>query len=142
MPTRLRKVRKLRGSRHNGWGQTGGHSGSGRHGGYGRTGGHKHGWTYTVVYEPHRFGRNGFYHSSEEVTTINVGELDELAESLITRGKADKNENGVTIDLNSLNVDKLLGSGKVSKQLIIKVKSASSSATKKIQDAKGQILNK
>ena len=140
MPTRIRKVRKFRGGRHHGWGQTGGHSGAGRHGGFGSTGGHKHRWTYTVTHEPERFGRIGFYHASAPTTTMNVGELNELAESLLVSGKATKTDEGISIDLNSLKIDKLLGSGPVNKQLLVKVKSSSLKATKKIQDAKGQIL--
>lgn len=141
MPTRLRKVRKFRGSRRYGWGQTHAHRGAGNLGGFGETGGHKHGWTYTVVHDPDHFGKHGFYHSSENVNTINVGELDELAENLLASGRATKKDDGIVIDLYSLNVDKLLGSGQVSKQLLVKVKSSSSMATKKIHDAKGQILS-
>ena len=141
MPTRLRKIRKLRGSRHCGWGQTGGHSGAGRHGGFGRTGGHKHGWTYTVAHEPDRFGKHGFYHPSESATTINVGELDNLAETLLSSGQAAKKDEGIFIDLGALNIDKLLGSGKLNKQLLIRVKASSSTAAKKIQEAKGQIIS-
>ena len=140
MPSRIRKIRKLRGSRHCGWGQTGGHSGAGKHGGFGSTGGHKHRWTYTLAHEPERFGKHGFYHASDRTTTMNVGELNELVEALLVSGQATKTDDGIVIDLNSLKIDKLLGLGKVSKQLQVKVKSSSLIATKKIQAAKGQIL--
>ena len=141
MPTRLRKVRKFRGSRSYGWGQSAGHRGAGSHGGFGKTGGHKHGWTYTVAYEPDRFGKHGFYHKNIRNTSMNVGELDQLANDLLLKGKATKKEEGIFIDLESLGVDKLLGSGRVDKSLLVRVKAFSASADQKIREAKGQILN-
>ena len=141
MPTRTRKVRKFRGSRTYGWGQTHAHRGAGSHGGFGKTGGHKHGWTYTVSYEPNRFGKHGFHHESATITTMNVEELDQLADKLLSSGQATKKDEGTLIDLDSLGVDKLLGSGRVDKQLIVKVKALSSAAAKKIQEAKGQVLS-
>jgi len=140
LPTRLRKVRKFRGSRHHGWGQTAHHAGAGSHGGFGEAGGHKHKWTHTVVYEPDRFGKHGFYKKHIAVPTINVGALNQLIEDLLSCGQAAKKEEGIFVDLSAIGVEKLLGSGKVDKQLIIRVKGASSKAAEKVQEAKGQIL--
>lgn len=140
MPTRFRKVRKFRGSRSHGWGQSAGHRGAGSHGGFGETGGHKHGWTYVVSYEPGHFGKHGFYHKSVMNTSMNIGELDQLAADLLSRGEATKKEEGILVDLESFGVDKLLGSGRVSRPLIVKVKAFSASADRKIREAKGQIL--
>jgi len=141
MPTRLRKIRKLRGSRSHGWGQSAGHRGAGSHGGFGKTGGHKHKWTYTLSHEPDRFGKHGFHRESIRFTTMNVGELSQLADEFLSSGQATKKDEGIFIDLEALGVGKLLGSGKVDKQLIIKVKAFSSTAARKIQEAKGQILS-
>ena len=141
MPTRLRKVRKFRGSRSHGWGQSAGHRGAGSHGGFGRTGGHKHGWTYTVSHQPDHYGKRGFYHRGATVTTMNVGELDQLANELLLKGQATKEEDGISIDLNSLGVDKLLGSGKISRKLVIRVKNFSALACRKIREANGNISN-
>ena len=139
MPTRIRKVRQYRGSRTHGWGQTHAHQGAGTHGGFGRSGGHKHGWTYTVAHELGRYGKHGFHRESLEVTTMNVGELDQLVEKLLLSGKAAKKDEGIFIDLKALGVGKLLGSGEVNRQLVVKVKALSSLAMKKIEEAKGQI---
>ena len=141
MPTRTRKVRKFRGSRTHGWGQSHAHRGAGNHGGFGMTGGHKHGWTYIVAHDPDYFGKHGFYRQPARVVSINVGELDQLAESLLLSSQAIKKDDGIHIDLSALGVDKLLGSGRVIKPLILKVKTFSSTASKKIVEAKGQILN-
>ena len=141
MPTRFRKVRKHRGSRSHGWGQSAGHRGAGSRGGHGKAGGRKHGWTYTIVHEPNRYRKHGFYHKSMSVTSMNVGELDQIANALLSKGQATKNDEGILIDLEPLGVDKLLGSGKVKKQFIVRVKAFSVSAEEKISKAKGQILN-
>ncbi|MEM2955643.1 MAG: 50S ribosomal protein L15, partial [Nitrososphaerales archaeon] len=60
MPTRLRKTRKLRGSRTVGYGQVGQHRKSGSRGGKGKAGLHKHKWSWTVKYAPNYFGRDEF----------------------------------------------------------------------------------
>lgn len=140
MPTRLRKVRKFRGSRSYGWGQSAGHRGAGSHGGFGKTGGHKHKWTYIVKFDPDHFGKHGFYHPHAEIKSMNVGELDQLIHTLLLDGAIKEKNDGIFIDLDSQGVDKLLGSGRVDKQLIVKVKAFSSSANKKITEAKGKIL--
>ncbi len=141
MPTRLGKTRKFRGSRSHGWGQSHAHRGAGNQGGFGKTGGHKHRWTYIVSHEPNYFGKHGFYHQHTRVTSVNIGELDQLANELLTSNKAEKKDGGIFIDLDTLGFDKLLGAGRVNKQLIIKVKAFSSVAAEKIRKAKGQIFS-
>ncbi len=139
MPHKLRKIRKERGSRTHGFGRVGQHRGGGQRGGHGKAGFHKHKWTYVIKYEPDYFGKRGFTSPKslrQKVSVINVGTLDELAEKLST-GK----ENGkLFIDLKSLGYTKLLGAGKVTKPLIVKVASCSKSAAEKIKEADGQIL--
>jgi len=138
VPHRKRKVRKQRGSRTYGWGQVGQHRESGRQGGKGKAGGHKHGWTYTVKYAPHYFGKRGFHRPmSWKEKVMNVGELEELVAGATTTEEKDK-----IIDLEKLGYYKLLGAGKVNRAMNVEVKSCSKSAAKKIQEAGGKILIK
>jgi len=141
MPHKLRKIRKQRGSRTHGWGRVGQHRAGGSRGGHGKAGFHKHKWAYVIKYEPDYFGKKGFTSPKsvrQKVNAINVGVLDETAENLST-----KKENGeFLIDLESLGYTKLLGTGNVTKPLIIKVSSCSKSAAKKIEEAGGQVLIK
>jgi len=89
MPHKKRKVRKKRGSRTHGYGRVGQHRG----GGHGKAGFHKHKWTYTVKYDPNRFGKHGFKpFGRKEVNIINVGELDEQIDSLLESKHAEKNK--------------------------------------------------
>lgn len=139
MPHKLRKIRKQRGSRTHGWGRVGQHRAGGSRGGHGKAGFHKHKWSYVIKYEPDYFGKKGFTSPKsvrQKVNVINVGVLDEMAEKLSTRKERDK----FFIDLESLGYTKLLGTGNVTKPLIVKVPSCSSSATEKIKEAGGQIL--
>ncbi len=139
MPHKLRKIRKKRGSRTHGFGRVGQHRGGGQRGGHGKAGFHKHKWTYVIKYEPDYFGKKGFTSPKslkQKVNVINVGTLDELAEKLSTEKKKGK----FFIDLENLGYTKLLGAGKVTKSLIVKVRSYSKSAAEKIKEAGGQIL--
>ena len=141
MPHKLRKIRKQRGSRTHGWGRVGQHRAGGSRGGHGKAGFHKHKWSYVIKYEPDYFGKRGFTSPKSvrrKVNVINVGVLDEMAEKLSTRMEKNK----FFIDLESLGYTKLLGTGNVTKPLIVKVPSSSSSATEKIKEAGGQILIK
>jgi large subunit ribosomal protein L15 len=137
MPHRLRKIRKKRGSRTCGYGRVGQHRKSGSKG-YRKAGRHKHGWSYVIKYEPEYFGKKGFTSPrslKREVKVINVGELEEIAEKY---GKIE--EGKILVDLESLGYTKLLGSGKLTKPLIVKVPSCSKSAAEKIEEAGGKVL--
>ncbi len=140
MPHKKRKVRKMRGSRTHGYGQVGQHRKAGGRGGRGEAGYHKHKWTYTVTKEPNHFVRHGFSPPTRQpINAVNVGELNEGIESLLANKQAKKTKKGTAIDLTQLGYDKLLGKGKVSHPLIVRVESSSKSAAEKIEKAGGQI---
>jgi len=83
-PHKLRKTRKLRGTRTVGWGQVGQHRKHGQKGGR-KVGRHKGLWTYIIRYEPDYFGKKGFKTPPSLKTTVNViniGQLDELTAKL------------------------------------------------------------
>jgi large subunit ribosomal protein L15 len=138
MPHKLRKIRKKRGSRTQGYGRVGQHRKSGSKG-MRKAGRHKHGWSYVIKYEPEYFGKKGFTSPKslrQKVKVINVGELNGMAEKF----KGEEKEGKIFIDLESLGYTKLLGAGRVTKPLIIKVASCSKSAAEKIKEAGGQVL--
>ncbi len=140
MPHKLRKLRKQRGSRYRGWGQVGQHRKSGGRGGKGRAGGRKHFWIRTVKYEPERYLHKGFLPPSAKVPkikTINVGELVELAASVLTDYGI---KGGNELDLTSLGIGKILGRGKIAVPLNIKVAKITASAQEKIEEAGGSII--
>jgi len=138
MPHRLRKIRKMRGSRTQGYGRVAQHRDTGSHGGR-KCGRHKAKWSYVTTYEPDYFGKNGFTSPKslrQKVKIVNVGEVDEMAERIST----EKEKGKLLLNLEKLGYTKLLGSGKVTKPLIVKVPSCSESAAEKIKKAGGEVL--
>ena len=102
MPHKLRKHRKMRGSRTQGYGRIGQHRDSGSKG-HRKVGRHKHLWSLVVTSEPNYFGKHGFtspqsLHRKEN--TINLNKLDEIAQT-------------PQINLTELGYTKLLGTGKM-----------------------------
>ena len=142
MPHKLRKIRKKRGSRTCGYGRVGQHRKSGTKGER-RAGRHKHLWSYVIKYEPDYFGKRGFTSPrslQRRDNPINLSQLDELVEKLIAERKIEKKNGKPFVDLKKLGYTKLLGMGKISKPVIIKVPAFSSSAAEKIEAVGGQIL--
>jgi len=138
MPHKLRKIRKKRGSRTQGYGRVGQHRKTGSKG-MRKAGRHKHGWTYVLRYEPDYFGKKGFTSPKslrKKENVVNIGKLDEVAGKL----SVEKEKGKFFIDLESLGYTKLLGAGKVTKPLVVKVASCSKAAAEKIKEAGGQIL--
>lgn len=130
MPHKLRKHRKMRGSRTQGYGRIGQHRDAGSNG-YRKVGMHKHLWSLASNMTTPYFGKHGF-HSPQAIhrneRTINLNKLEEIAPS-----------NASTIDLTSLGYTKLLGTGKIIRALTINVSSCSKTAAEKIRIAGGKV---
>lgn len=90
-------------------------------------------------YEPEYFGKKGFTSPQSIkriVKAINVGELEENIEKFQPK----EEEGKIFVDLEKFGITKLLGTGKVTKPLVVKVTSCSRSAAEKIKEAGGQVL--
>ena len=127
---REKKVRSYRGHRTYGYGSHKKHRGGGSKGGRGKAGMHKHKWIYTVKYEPEHFSKHGFKRPRAVVRkpkVINLDELDKLLDELIAKGKK------LEVELDKLGYDKLLGKGKITKAVKVKVKVATQKAIEKIK---------
>jgi large subunit ribosomal protein L15 len=142
-PHKLRKTRKLRGTRTVGWGQIGQHRKHSQKGGR-KVGRHKHLWTYILRYEPDYFGKKGFKTPPSlqtNVNAINIGQLDELIDKLNLEKQLTKKDGKVFIDLETYGYQKLLATGKLTIPVTVKVNSYSENAAKKIEEAGGQIIS-
>ena len=115
--------------RTHGYGQVGQHRYSGKQGGHGQAGLHKHKWSWTIVYDPDHFGRDPFRPpgSTKPEAWVNVGELDSIA-------KGSK-----SLDLTSMGIKKLLGSGKVTGAYEVKVAAMTKRAQAKLEAAGGKV---
>jgi len=132
MPHKLRKHRRMRGSRTQGYGRIGQHRDAGSRG-HRKVGRHKHLWSLINNMDEKYFGKHGFrspqaLHSKENA--LNLKKLDDLTQTL----------NQTTINLTELGYTKLLGTGSITKALNITVGSCSKSAAAKITAAGGKII--
>ncbi|MEM3032264.1 MAG: uL15 family ribosomal protein [Nitrososphaerota archaeon] len=129
MPTRLRKVRKLRGSRTHGWGQVGQHRKVGAKGGHGMAGGHKHKWTKLLKED--YFGEKGFHNpTSTHLRTMNLFQLSQYVER----------SGEQVVDLSKLGVDKLLGTGRLDRAVKVIVGRWSRKAEEKVKMSGGELV--
>ncbi|HEX9709729.1 MAG TPA: uL15m family ribosomal protein [Candidatus Thermoplasmatota archaeon] len=129
---------KYRGKRTMGRGKKAGR-GKGKRGGHGNAGLHKHKYLHTVKYDPMHFGRHGFKVPSaaaRPVVAINVQQLEERWGTVVPAGAAG---GGDVADLSVAGIDKLLGGGRVTRPLKVRVKWASPQAVSKVQAAGGSV---
>ena len=122
MPHKLRKIRKTRGSRTQGYGRIGQHRDSGSKG-HRKVGRHKHLWSLVVTSEPNYFGKHGFT-SPQSITHQRKHNQPTNSDEIAPRPN--------TIDLTRMGYTKLLGTGKITKPLTITVPTCSKSAQEKI----------
>ena len=121
-----------------GWGQVAQHRSFGHKGGLGRSGHLKHLASTVIKEDQDHFGHESTHRpASVSIITkkwINVRDLDALF------AKSGKSENSKKVlDLTSLEIDKLLGGGKITNAYTIKVKYASNSAQEKVAKAGGEV---
>jgi len=142
LPSRLRKIRRMRGSRTHGYGRVSQHRKSGSRGGKGNAGGKNTFRIRTIVYEPDRFRNIGFvrrgHEAKPERATINVGELENLAMKKFGI-KATSKKKKLELDLTEMGYGKLLSRGEISIPIVVTVSSFSSKAGAKVEAAGGEI---
>ena len=141
-----KKSRKLKGrTRTMGWGRVGQHRKSGSRGGFGAVGFHKHKWIWVIKYAPNWYGKRGFVSVQQirryrKMKVINVGELDELAKTMLMKNIAVKEGDLIVIDTIRMGYDKVLGEGRVTLPLKVIAKEVTETAKKKIEEAGGTVV--
>ncbi len=88
---------------------------------------------------PDYFGKHGFYHPKKELAIINLSELEESLERLVSAGQVEVKEGVYHVDLSRLGIDKLLGSGKVTKPIVVWGGKVSAKAAEKLKAAGGGV---
>ena len=89
------------------------------------------------------YGRHGFKRPpslAKADITINLSEIAQHKDNLLTDGLATKKGDVIELDLTALGVNKLLGTGNVSAKYEIKVQKASQKAVEKIESAGGKVI--
>jgi large subunit ribosomal protein L15 len=136
-------TKKFRGSRTCGGGTHKNRRGAGNRGGRGKAGGCKHHFVRAMM-RGYSYGKHGFKRPasvSRDATIVNVGELDELALYLVDEGLAEIKDGAYHINLENLGIEKVLGSGCVTKNLVVTSEEFSVSAREKIESAGGSCIN-
>jgi len=136
-------TKKFRGSRTCGGGTHKNRRGAGNRGGRGKAGGCKHHFVRAML-RGYSYGKHGFKRPAEvsrDISKVNVGELDELASYLVTEGLAELKDGVYHINLENLGIEKVLGSGRVTKNLVVTSEEFSASAREKIENAGGACID-
>lgn len=142
MTKRSKKSRKNRGSHTHGGGSKKKRRGAGNKGGRGKAGTGKKADQKKPSYwkDEDYFGKKGHKRQSPRKETINVNHLDSIVEGLVEEGKAEKDGDTYHVDLDDIDVEKLLGSGFTDKEIEVTVEHASSGAKKRIEEAGGDVI--
>lgn len=137
-------TKKFRGSRTCGGGTHKNRRGAGNRGGRGKAGGCKHHFVRAML-RGYSYGKHGFKRPDEvsrDISIVNVGELDELAPYLVEEGLAEiKDDGAYHINLENLGIEKVLGSGRVTRTLVVTSEKFSESAREKIEIAGGNCID-
>ena len=138
-----KKINKMRGRRAAGYGFSAGHRASGQRGGKGMAGSKKHHYIKIMMDNPRYFGKWGFKRPQkllDNLVVLNIGEIDEAADRLVEKGVATMTGKRYNIDVSQLGIDRILGSGKVTKKLnLTGVKSITVRAREKVTGVGGTI---
>jgi large subunit ribosomal protein L15 len=147
-----RKAQEKRGTRTIGYGRVGQHRKTGQRAGRGKTTQWKKSmYSYYLKQKELGFpdpdwiiGKKGFNRPQDmvrlsKVNAINVRDLDAKIDFYSQQNVATKTGSTYSIDLNILNIQKLLGRGDISKKVNITVSKASRRAINKIEAAGGKI---
>ncbi|MBC7109771.1 MAG: 50S ribosomal protein L15 [Archaeoglobi archaeon] len=139
-----KKVKKYRGSRTCGGGTHKNRRGAGNRGGRGFSGGCKHQFVKYLLMGRHigkPFGKHGFKPKVEkEISSINIGEIDERIEELLLAGIARRENDLIEIRVSELGAEKVLGGGQVRNKLIVIAREFSENAIRKIEEAGGKAV--
>lgn len=140
---RPKKINKMRGRRAAGYGFSAGHRASGQRGGKGMAGSKKHHYIKVMQENPRYFGKWGFKRPQkviDNLVAVNVGDIDEAVDRLVERGAATMTGKRYKIDVSKIGIDRILGSGKVTRKLnLVGVKAITPRAREKVTSIGGTI---
>jgi large subunit ribosomal protein L15 len=136
------RTKKYRGSRTCGGGTSKNRRGAGNRGGRGRCGEVKHHFVLALKggYTHGKYGFKRPLKSIRDVSIVNVGELDELADQLVADGFAKLEEDVYRVNLADLGIEKVLGAGRVSRNMVVTASGFSGTAREKIEAAGGSCV--
>jgi large subunit ribosomal protein L15 len=103
----------------------------------------KHHYIKVMQENPRYFGKWGFKRPQkviDNLVAINIGDIDEAADRLVEQGAATRTGKRYSIDVSKLGIDRILGSGKVTRKLnLVGVKAITPRAREKVTGVGGTI---
>ena len=145
MAQKDRKNRSKRGTRSCGYGNAQKHRGAGSRGGRGKASLAGSKKVSLNIKNPRYFGKSGFKRPQKLVEVsipINVGEINKRIDAWVKDGKAKKKGQTYFLELEEVGYTKVLGGGKLDKQVEITSHSFSKSAAEKIEKQEGKAILK
>jgi large subunit ribosomal protein L15 len=136
----VNKRSKYRGSRTCGGGTHKNRRGAGNRGGRGHSGGCKHHFVRYYLESGPVFGKSGFHHPDAGVKTLDIGSIDQIVPLLLHQEVITQEGDTVVIDAGAIGIEKVLGSGKVTRKLKVTANAFSEQAKAKIEAMGGQAL--
>ncbi len=137
----VNKRSKYRGSRTCGGGTHKNRRGAGNRGGRGRAGQRDHRFSHFYLKGEISNGKHGFVSkTSVPVSTLDIGELDQLVEVLLREGLATQEGDLIALNATMLGIDKVLGGGQVTHKMSISAREFSERARAKIEELGGQAM--
>ncbi len=139
---RRKKDTKFRGSHTHGWGSKKKHRGSGNRGGKGMAGtGKRADQKKPSIWQEEYFGKHGFNRvGAKPHKCVNISYVDQNIEKWAKTGIARNNEGSFALNIADLGFDKLLGTGKIHRKIIITADYASAGAVDAVKAAGGEVV--
>lgn len=138
--TKRRSKKKKSGS--HGYGSSKKNRGAGSRGGRGKAGSGKKASHDRMGKEGLKeMGEHGFnpFHDNEQ-DALNLRDIDQRIEELVETGLAKEEDGRFIVDLDDLGYEKVLGTGKLTKEIEIHAESFSDSAERKIEESDGEAV--
>lgn len=137
----VNKRSKYRGSRTCGGGTHKNRRGAGNRGGRGRAGQRDHNYVHHLLRGTVKNGKYGFVPAVRtSCAVLDVGSIDEIADALVADGIARQEGDVIILDVADLGIDKVLGSGRVTRPFQITAREFSARAVEKIEERGGQAV--
>ncbi len=137
----VNKRSKYRGSRTCGGGTHKNRRGAGNRGGRGRAGQRDHRFSHFYLRGEISNGKHGFVNkTSVPVSAIDVGDIDQMIEALVSEGFAVREGDLITLDATEIGIEKVLGGGQVTHRMSISARAFSERARAKIEEMGGQAM--
>ena len=100
-------------------------------------------WTWVIKYAPDRLGKRGFHRPKAVMytsQTMNLSDIEENLQLFLDSGIAYEEEGKLVVDTTQIGIDKVLGSGRINRPLVVKAYYVTPKAEEKIKAAGGEVL--